>query len=205
MIAIIDYNAGNLRSVENALRYLGADYRITSKPEILSKSDKAIFPGVGEAGQAMSYLKESGLNEALKSFAAQGKALLGICLGCQILLDHSEESDTELLGLIPGNVRRYPPIEGIKIPQIGWNTVRHDGSVIFKSIPSNSSFYFVNSYYLSTRLSDESISPWVCGISDHGLEFAAAVHRNNVWGTQFHPEKSGSIGLNLLKNFISEL
>ena len=121
-----------------------------------------------------------------------GKPLFGICLGCQILQDHSEERDVRLLGIIPGNVRQFPGGSGFKVPQIGWNTVVHDNSRLFKGIPQDSSFYFVHSYYLSTKLTDGSFSPWVAGRSEYGLEFAAAIHKDNVWATQFHPEKSGA-------------
>ena len=205
MICVVDYEAGNMRSVETALHHLGADFRISGRPEDVLAADKVIFPGVGEARQAMGVLSSAGLDDALREFAATGKPLFGICLGCQILQDHSEERDTDLLGLIPGNVRLFPRSEGCKVPQIGWNTVTHDGSVLFDGIPQDSSFYFVHSYYLSTALVDGSDSPWVCGRSEYGIPFAAAVHRENVWATQFHPEKSGPKGLKLLSNFIEKV
>ena len=200
MIAVVDYEAGNLTSVETALRHLGADFTVTSDPETIIRSDKVIFPGVGEARHAMGVLSGRGLDEALIRFASTGKPLFGICLGCQILQDHSEERDTGLLGLIPGDVRLFPSDKGMKVPQIGWNTSR-----LFEGIPQESSFYFVHSYYLSTKLSDGVNSPWVAGISDYGIPFAAAVHRDNIWGTQFHPEKSGIKGLKLLRNFIERI
>ena len=202
MIAVVDYDAGNLRSVETALRHLNADFVISSDPELILKSDKVIFPGVGEARHAMGVLSARGLDEALISFASSGKPLFGICLGCQILQDYSEERDTGLLGLIPGDVRLFPADMGMKVPQIGWNTLSHDSSLLFEGIPQESSFYFVHSYYLSTTLSDGSDSPWIAGRAEYGISFAAAVHRDNVWGTQFHPEKSGPKGLRLLQNFI---
>lgn len=205
MITVVDYEAGNLTSVETALRHLGASFRVSSDPDSLLNSDKVIFPGVGEARHAMGVLSSRGLGQALLEFASTGKPLFGICLGCQILQDHSEERDTNLLGLIPGNVRLFPPHEGLKVPQIGWNTVIHDGSVLFDGIPQESSFYFVHSYYLSTTLSDGSDSPWIAGRSEYGVTFAAAVHRGNVWATQFHPEKSGPKGLHLLRNFIERV
>ena len=205
MIAVVDYEAGNLTSVETALRHLGADFTVTSDPETIIRSDKVIFPGVGEARHAMGVLSGRGLDEALIRFASTGKPLFGICLGCQILQDHSEERDTGLLGLIPGDVRLFPSDKGMKVPQIGWNTVTHDTSRLFEGIPQESSFYFVHSYYLSTKLSDGVNSPWVAGISDYGIPFAAAVHRDNIWGTQFHPEKSGIKGLKLLRNFIERI
>lgn len=205
MITVVDYEAGNLTSVETALRYLGADYRVSSDPDMLLNSDKVIFPGVGEARHAMGVLSSRGLDQALVEFASTGNPLFGICLGCQILQDYSEERDTRLLGLIPGNVRLFPPSRGLKVPQIGWNTVIHDDSVLFEGIPQESSFYFVHSYYLSTALSDGSDSPWIAGRSEYGITFAAAVHRDNVWATQFHPEKSGPKGLHLLRNFIEKV
>ncbi len=205
MIAVVDYEAGNLTSVETALRHLGADFTVTSDPETIIRSDKVIFPGVGEARHAMGVLSGRGLDEALITFASTGKPLFGICLGCQILQDHSEERDTDLLGLIPGDVRLFPFDKGMKVPQIGWNTVIHDASLLFESIPQESSFYFVHSYYLSTKLPDGSDSPWIAGRSDYGIPFAAAVHRDNIWATQFHPEKSGPKGLKLLQNFIERI
>ncbi len=201
MIAVIDYEAGNLTSVETALRYLNAPYRVTSDPQFVMSADRVIFPGVGTACQAMDVLSSGGLDEALKAFTATGRPLLGICLGCQILMEFSEEGNRGLLGLIPGSVRLFPGGE-VKVPQIGWNAIRHDGSSLFKSIEQQSSFYFVHSYYVSPTLSDGSRSPWVCASSDHDIEFAAAIHRENIWGTQFHPEKSGPKGLLLLENFI---
>jgi glutamine amidotransferase len=205
MITVIDYDAGNLKSVETALHHLGAAYRVSSDPGLVASSDKVIFPGVGEAGHAMGTLSAGGMDQALVEFAATGKPLLGICLGCQILQDHSEESDTDLLGLIPGDVRLFPRIGAFKVPQIGWNTVIHDGSKLFAGIPQESSFYFVHSYYLSIGPSETEVSPWVCGRSEYGIPFAAAVHRDNIWGTQFHPEKSGPKGLLMLENFIRRI
>ena len=205
MITVIDYESGNLTSVETALAHLGAEFRISAKPEDVLRSDKVVFPGVGEARQSMGVLIRDGLDEALVEFAGSGKPLLGICLGCQILLDHSEERDTDLLGIIPGEVKLFPGDRGVKVPQIGWNTVRHDGSALFDGIPQESSFYFDHSYYLSPRLADGSDSPWVCGRAEYGVEFAAAVHKDNIWATQFHPEKSGPKGLRLLENFIERI
>lgn len=205
MIAVVDYEAGNLTSVETALRHIGARFMVTSDPETLIRADKVIFPGVGEARQAMSVLRAGGLDEALKSFASAGKPLLGICLGCQILQDFSEERESRLLGLIPGRVLLFPGGEGIKVPQIGWNTIIHNDSPIFQGIPNGSSFYFVHSYYLSLSLPSGERSPWVLATSNHGMAFAAAVRRENVWGVQFHPEKSGPKGLVLLRNFVEKV
>lgn len=203
MIAVVDYEAGNLTSVVSALNYLGARFAITKNPREVINADKVIFPGVGEARQAMGVLRSTGLGDALCDFAVSGKPLLGICLGCQILQDYSEERDTPLLGIIPGRVRRFPAAEGIKVPQIGWNTVEHKPSRLFRGIPRGSSFYFVHSYYLSVQLSGQEKSRWVTGTAYHGIQFAAAVNKGNVWGTQFHPEKSGPRGLKLLENFVN--
>jgi len=199
MISVVDYDAGNLKSVETALKYLDADFIITRSAGELLSSDKVIFPGVGEASHAMSVLKKYSLDKALVDFASSGRPLLGICLGCQILLESSEEGNTELLGIIPGTVKRFPSdicsSSGLKIPQIGWNTVEHDNSELFDGIPQESSFYFVHSYYLP-------VSDYTVGKSSYGIDFSAAVRKGNVWGTQFHPEKSGEKGLKLLDNFL---
>ena len=203
MIGVVDYEAGNLTSVVTALKYLGARFEVTKNPREVSRADKVIFPGVGEARQAMAVLRSTGLGDALIAFAASGKPLLGICMGCQILQDYSEERDTSLLGLIPGRVCLFPGGEGVKVPQIGWNTVDHNDSKLFSGIPRGSSFYFDHSYYLSVQGDGEEPSPWVIGTSHHGLTFAAAVNKGNIWGTQFHPEKSGPRGLMLLNNFIT--
>lgn len=205
MTVIVDYNAGNLTSVKTALRHIDAVFEVSSDPQVIEKADKIIFPGVGEAGQAMGFLRRYGISEALKNYVSRGNPLLGICLGAQILQDYSEESDTELLGIIPGNVCRFPDDKGLKIPLIGWNTVSHNRCSLFSGIAEGSSFYFVHSYCISTRLPDNSPSPWVCATSEYGIRFAAALQRENVWGTQFHPEKSGAKGLLLLRNFIEKV
>lgn len=205
MIAVVDYDAGNLRSVETALKYLKADFSVTSDPDELIKADKVIFPGVGEAGYAMTVLKKRGLDSALKEFAASGKPLFGICLGSQILLEHSQESDTDLLDLVPGNVRRFPEEINLKIPQMGWNTVKHDDSGLFHDIPQESSFYFVHSYYMPLTDEDGMRYSWAAASSTYGIDFACAVHKDNVWAVQFHPEKSGMTGLKLLGNFVERI
>ncbi len=197
MIGVVDYEAGNLKSVETALAYIGADFFISSAPEKLKAADKLIFPGVGEAAAAMRVLSSSGLDRVLKEFAASGKPLFGICLGSQILFDHSEESDTPCLGILPGKVRQFSPDMGLKIPHMGWNTLKHTNHPLFKDIPQDKSFYFVHSYYVDPASQED-----VIGISDYGRDFTAAVARGNVMATQFHPEKSGEWGLKILKNFM---
>ncbi len=198
MIAVVDYDAGNLKSVETALEKLGADFFISSDHERLAAADKMIFPGVGEAAQAMKRLKSTSLDKVIREFAASGKPLFGICLGSQILFDHSEESDTPCLGILPGNVRQFSSEMGLKIPHMGWNTLKHSNHPLFKDLPQDKSFYFVHSYYV-----EPSDSADVIGTSDYGIEFTAAVARGNVMATQFHPEKSGEWGLQILRNFIA--
>lgn len=205
MIAVIDYGSGNLRSVELALCYLGAHFKITSDSKTVALSKKVIFPGVGEARHAMDVLRTTRLDEAICDFAASGRALLGICLGCQIVASYTEEHDTNLLGLLPWEVRRFPTLSGFKIPQIGWNTVTHDGSLLFENVAQESSFYFDHSYYLPLQLADGTDSPWVAGWSEYGIPFAAVIHRDNIWATQFHPEKSGPRGLQILRNFVERI
>jgi glutamine amidotransferase len=197
VIGVIDYDAGNLTSVSTALKYLGADFYITREPEEVRKADKLIFPGVGEAVQAMANLKSSGMDGALKEFARSGKPFLGICLGSQILFDHSDERDATCLGILPGNVVHFPKDMGMKIPQIGWNTVDFKDDPLIKDLPPDSSFYFVHSYYVSPASND-----LIWGSSEYGIPFTAAVRKGNVWATQFHPEKSGKPGLKILSNYI---
>lgn len=195
MIVVVDYEAGNLKSVETALKYIGADYRVTDCPADVLAAEKVIFPGVGEASSAMATLKQKGLDLALKSFYASGKPLLGICLGSQIIFDRSEENDTPCLGLVPGRVRLFPG-DGLKVPQIGWNTLKRKPHWLFEGIPEEASFYFVHSYYVEP----DSVGD-ILAESDYGIAFCAAVARDNLVATQFHPEKSGRFGLRLLSNF----
>ncbi len=198
-IGVVDYEAGNLRSVETVLKHLGADYLVSSDPDQLYKSDKIVFPGVGEASSAMSVLKKYSLDDFLKSFAATGKLILGICLGCQIILDSSEEGPADCLSLIPGRVVSFKKDKGLKIPQIGWNSVVSEKNhFLFRGIPEGSSFYFVHSYY--PEVDDE----FSIGRTDYGVNFSSAVARDNVSAVQFHPEKSGRHGIKLIDNFLRE-
>ncbi|MDC7124552.1 MAG: imidazole glycerol phosphate synthase subunit HisH [Spirochaetales bacterium] len=199
MIGIVDYEAGNLRSVETAMRYLGADFFISGEPEKLLTADRMIFPGVGEAKASMNVLNKTGLGTAVKDFVKTGKPVLGICLGCQIFFDHSEERDTKCLGVIPGEIKEFSSDLGLKVPHMGWNQVEHRGRhQIFNEIPENSSFYFVHSFYPMPENLEYEI-----GRTEYGIEFSSAACRENVAATQFHPEKSGKIGLKLLENFIN--
>lgn len=191
MIQVIDYGAGNIRSVANALEKLGFDYEIIGEPEKLRNDAKIIFPGVGAAGSAMSNLRESGFDKVIPTLK---NPFLGICLGMQLLLDYSEEDDTQCLGLIEGKVKKFTG--DIKVPQIGWNMVaseQDDG--LFDDISDDSYFYFVNSYYVDCG------DRYVLGRTNYGGEFISAIKMGNFYGVQFHPEKSGEIGLQLLSNF----
>ncbi|OQY40640.1 MAG: imidazole glycerol phosphate synthase subunit HisH [Spirochaetaceae bacterium 4572_7] len=196
-IGIVDYNAGNLTSVVSAISHIGADYVVSSNHDVLLKCDKLLFPGVGEASWAMKQLHIRGLEETLREFMESGKPILGICLGSQIVLDYSEEGNTQCLKLIPGNSRLFSKDMGLKIPHIGWNSVEHNGEGIFRGIPKDASFYFVHSYYV-----DPSDSDSVIGRTNYGIDFCSAIKYKNLTAVQFHPEKSGEIGLNLLRNFV---
>lgn len=202
MLAILDYEAGNQTSVRRALDSLGIPCRITADRAEISGAAGVIFPGVGAAAQAMGHLARTGLDKTLRDLAGQGTPLLGICLGCQILLEHSEENDTQTLGLFKGRCRRFD--EGLKdeqgepiiIPHMGWNSLRHKGdSRIFRGIPPEAEFYFVHSYYVETA------PELVVATTYHGLEFCSAYGRDGFWAVQFHPEKSGEPGLQVLRNF----
>jgi glutamine amidotransferase len=201
-VAVVDYGAGNLRSVEIALRHLGADFASTRRPEELGRAPRLIVPGVGEARAAMEALEAGGLDGAIREFVASGRPVLGICLGAQIIFQRSEERDTPCLGLLPGTVRRFPAglkAAGLKVPHMGWNRVfKRDAHPLLAGIPDGSFFYFVHSYY-----SDPADPALVLATCDYGLRFAAGVGRGNLAAFQFHPEKSGPSGLRLLANFLA--
>ncbi|TFG64807.1 MAG: imidazole glycerol phosphate synthase subunit HisH [Spirochaetales bacterium] len=198
IVGIVDYEAGNIRSVERALGFLGVSCVRSNRGEDLRTADKLIFPGVGEAFSAMEALTRCGLDSFLKDYAASGRDLLGICLGSQIILDSSEERNTACLGIIPGKALRFMPRPGLKIPHMGWNQVHVSGShPLFKGIPEDSSFYFVHSYYPVPASDDLAV-----GTTEYGIPFASAFGRDNVYACQFHPEKSGPRGLQLLRNFL---
>ena len=198
MIAIIDYDAGNLRSVEKALQYLGKETIVTRDPEQIRKADKVILPGVGAFGDAMKKLQEYHLDTLIHEIADSGKPLLGICLGLQLLFEESEESPgVEGLGILEGKIRRIPEGEGLKVPHIGWNSLHleHNGR-LFRNIQENSYVYFVHSYYLEAK--DPEI---VKASTEYGVHIHASVEKNNLFACQFHPEKSSETGLQILKNF----
>ncbi len=202
MLAILDYEAGNQTSVKRALEHIGIEAVITDDEQILQKAKGIIFPGVGAAGQAMHYLEASGLDKVLKKCIAEGKPLLGICLGCQILLDHSEENDQQTLGIVPGSCLRFAQglVEedgtAVRIPHMGWNglTMQQD-SLLLKGVPSDAEFYFVHSYYVQPQ------PEMVIATTYYGMEFCSIYGRDGLWALQFHVEKSGVPGLQILQNF----
>lgn len=201
MIAIIDYGAGNLQSVIKAMNYIGSDCIVTNKKEKILNSDGAILPGVGSFGDAMDCLSNSGADEAVREFIKTGKPFLGICLGLQLLFGGSEESpDAMGLGLLKGSITRIPNDGGkLKIPHMGWNSLdirKHDG--LFKDIDGSPYVYFVHSYFLKAE--DDNI---VSSKTTYGTQIDASVSFENIYATQFHPEKSGKVGLQILKNFVS--
>lgn len=199
MIAVIDYGAGNLKSVKNALDHLGAaNMRASTSKEILL-ADAVILPGVGEFGTAMAELERRGIKEAVIEAANGGRPLLGICLGMQLLFEAGEESPgAKGLGILPGRVPRFPAEMGLKIPHMGWNSVMPlKESRLLDGLPKGSYMYFVHSFYVKAAERAD-----VSAISEYGLIFDAAVERGNIFGCQFHPEKSGAAGLAILKNFI---
>jgi glutamine amidotransferase len=200
MIAIVDYKAGNLTSVRLALEAIRVDAQITNDPTVVAQADKVIFPGVGAAGAAMNEVKRLGLDSALKEYFTSGRPFLGICVGTQILLESSEEDGgTPCLGLIPGQVKRFQPTSHYdKIPQIGWNAVHFTRShPVLDGIEEKSEFYFVHSYYPAPSSPEHRI-----GETEYAdATFASILGRNNLIATQFHPERSGRIGLKLLENF----
>jgi glutamine amidotransferase len=199
VITIVDYDAGNPTSVQRALAAVGAESRLSPDPDDVRRADRVIFPGVGHARSAMEVLRERGLDQALREAYARGTPLLGVCVGAQLSLTRSEEGDTECLGLLPGVVRRFPPLPAeLKVPHMGWNRIEPVGPEhpLLAGLPAQNEFYFVHSYYL-----DPSEPETVLATSEHGLRFAAAFARANLAALQFHPEKSGPLGLTLLDRF----
>jgi glutamine amidotransferase len=198
MIAIIDYGAGNIRSIEKALEYVGAKVQVTNDSAVVAKAHAIVLPGVGSGGAAMARMTEGGLDEAIRLATWNGKPFLGICLGMQLLADRHAEGEVDGLGLFRGEVRRIP--HGPKIPHMGWNSVsplRAD-LPIFANIPPNAYFYFAHSYYVEPQ--DRQ---GVAAVTDYGSPYCSVIVSERLWGTQFHPEKSGAAGLQLLRNFVS--
>ena len=200
MVAIIDYDAGNIRSVEKAVRYLGKEVTVTSEPEEILAADRVILPGVGAFGDAMKRLHAMGLVEVIRQVADRGTPFLGICLGLQLLFEKSEESPgVPGLGLLRGEILRLPELPGLKVPHIGWNSLKYPNpGRLFRGIPEESYVYFVHSYYL--RAQDEGI---VTATTEYGTLVHASVESGNLFACQFHPEKSSETGLTILENFLS--
>ena len=198
MIALIDYDAGNIKSVEKALQLLGEEVILTRDSEVLLAADKVILPGVGNFGDAMHNLKTFGLIPVIHEIAGRGTPFLGICLGLQLLFERSEESPgAEGLGLLKGDILRIPDNPGLKIPHMGWNSLKlkNDGR-LFSGIGEEPYVYFVHSYYLKAE--DEKI---VKAVTEYGVQIDASVEQGNIFACQFHPEKSSDVGLQILKNF----
>lgn len=192
-IAIVKYNAGNIYSVVNALKRLGIEPLLTDDAELLAKADKVLFPGQGEASGAMSYLKERRLDEVIKNLK---QPVLGICVGQQLLCKHSEEGNTDCIGIFDAEVKRFfPTRHEDKVPAMGWNALYNTKSPLFKGFTDNEFVYFVHSYYVP--LCDATIAT-----ADYILPYSAALCKDNFYSTQFHPEKSGSVGERILKNFL---
>lgn len=195
MITIIDYGLGNLASISNALKKLGIPNQVSGDIEILKKTTALILPGVGTANQGMENLKARGIDRIIIQHLKKNTPILGICLGMQLLLSSSEEGKVDCLGLIKGEVKKFDT--NLKIPQIGWNQVEtKNDSVLLRNIKNNSYFYFVNSYYC-----DPKEKKTIKGVSAYDIKFCSVLEKDNLYGVQFHPEKSGDIGLQLLKNF----
>jgi imidazole glycerol-phosphate synthase subunit HisH len=191
MIAIIKYNAGNIKSVQNALKRLGYSSIITDNPVELNNAEKVLFPGVGEASSAMKYLRERGLDETITSLK---QPILGICLGLQLMCRYSEEGDTKCLGIFDTDVRLFPPTE--KIPHMGWNNFITMKGDLFEGISLNDDVYYVHKYYAE-------ISPFTTSTCDYILPFSASLQKENFYATQFHPEKSAGVGQQILQNFLN--
>ena len=195
-IAIVDYQAGNVSSVQKAIAASGGNAEISSEPDDISNADALVFPGQGACDSSMRELNQRNLVEPIKDFIKSGKPFLGICLGLQLLLDGSDEGSEPGLGILRGHVRRLP--NDLKVPHMGWNRVQfHRTHPLFDGIPNGSYFYFVHSYY-----ADLDDKEFVIGTTDYGVEFCSAAGKNNVLAVQFHPEKSGSLGLRIYGQFV---
>ena len=192
MIAIVDYKMGNLRSVENALRRLGAEFTVTADADVIRSADRVLLPGVGNASQAMENLREAGLVDVIRSLR---QPVLGICVGMQVMCRHSEEGDVDCLGIFDARVKRFVPAPEVKVPHMGWNRIGNLETKLFKDLDGGSYVYFVHSYY--TELCPDTIAT-----ATHGVMFSAALKYENFYGTQFHPEKSGDVGERIIANFL---
>ncbi len=189
-VVIVNYNAGNVQSVTHALNRLGVDPVLSDEADIIASADKVIFPGVGEASTAMRFLKEKQLDRVIKELK---QPVFGVCLGLQLMCKHSEENDTECLGIFDVDVKKFQP--KLKVPQMGWNTLEQMNSPLFNDLPSDPYVYYVHSYY--AQLSTETIA-----VTDYVNPFSAALHKGNFYALQAHPEKSGKVGEKILANFL---
>ena len=195
MIAIIDYDTGNLRSVCNALDRIGAEYVLTDDPETIRRADRVLLPGVGEASSAMAKLQESGLCDVIRSLTVP---VLGICIGMQLMCRHSEEGDVDCLGIFDADVRKFRADQqaGVKVPHMGWNALTDLKTGLFEGLKDGDFVYFVHSF--AADVCEDSIA-----VSDNGRRFSAAMRKGNFYGAQFHPEKSGDVGETILRNFMN--
>jgi glutamine amidotransferase len=198
-VSVVDYGLGNLGSVANMFKRIGTDVRLISTPEAVAESDRVLLPGVGAFDHGMSRLTETGLAAALRDFGKTGKPLMGICLGMQLLLDTSDEGELPGLGLIPGDTRRFEATPGLRVPHMGWNSIRtlRDDALI-SGVETTTRFYFVHSYQVVPVRPDDTLA-----VTDYGGEFTSIMRSGSVMGAQFHPEKSHAFGMTLLKNFAS--
>jgi len=192
MVAVIDYDTGNLYSVTNTLARLGAEYEITSSAEKIRAAERVLLPGVGEASTAMRKLRERGLDQTIRSLA---QPVLGICIGLQLMCRHSEENDTDCIGIFDNEVKRFA-VSGLKVPHMGWNSIEGLGTPLFDGIDEGAYVYYVHSY--APTVNADTIATTV-----YGVPFSAALNRRNFFGTQFHPEKSASVGEKILANFLN--
>lgn len=196
MIAVIRYNAGNVQSVMNTLSRFGAKAVLTDDPDVIRDADKVIFPGVGEAGSAMRYLNEHGLSALIRSLK---QPFLGICLGMQLMCSFSEEGNTECLGIFPETIHQFPKGQGFKVPHMGWNTISNLSGPLFTGLENESYVYFVHSFYVP-------LSSYTTAETEYGgIKFTSALSRGNFHGVQFHPEKSGDCGMEIIHAFLEDL
>ena len=196
MLALVDYGSGNIRSVERALDFVGAEFVLTEDPEVVACATGVVLPGVGAALDTMTGLRSRGMDAAVRDYLASGRPFMGVCMGLHALLEHSEENaGTPCLGIYPGQVRRFPP--GLHIPHMGWNQVRRQKPcALLDGVPDGANFYFVHSYF-----ADAAAAKYCAATTEYGLEFMSVLGEDVVFATQFHPEKSGSNGLTLYRNF----